>query len=228
MSPSQGSFEGHLTFGLQCSLGWPGEARAFHVLVRTDSISVVAYINHQCGLRSRPLGKLVQQILLWAETRLLSLRAIFVPGLMNREADFLLRQVLRPGEWRLHPQVVESIWRIYGWAEVDLFTSEESTHCPLWYSVSPRGLDALVRTWPRLRLYAFPLVALLPQVLARRGPPPSSGSPLASSIWFADHVSLLDGTPWEIPIREDSPPLPKDVEALGLAPEGDRFLEAGL
>ncbi|KAK3568430.1 hypothetical protein QTP86_006944 [Hemibagrus guttatus] len=55
--------------------------------------------------------------------------------------------------------VVESIWRIYGQAEVDLFTSEESTHCPLWYSLShpaPLGLDALVQTWLRLHLYTFP------------------------------------------------------------------------
>ncbi|KAK3569337.1 hypothetical protein QTP86_026807 [Hemibagrus guttatus] len=139
--------------------------KGFHVLVHTHSTAVVAYINHQGGLRSHPLCKLVQQILLWAEIRLLSLRAIFVLGRINRESDFLLRQALRLGEWQLHPQVVESIWRIYGQAEVDLFTFEESTHCLLWYSFShpaPLGLDTLVQTWPRLHLYTFPPVALLP------------------------------------------------------------------
>ncbi|KAK3573440.1 hypothetical protein QTP86_024649 [Hemibagrus guttatus] len=64
------------------------------------------------------------------------------------------------------------------------------------------GLDALVQAWPRLRLYTFPPVALLPQVLAR--------------------VRHDRGA------RGDSPPPPRDVEALGLAPEGDQFLEAGL
>ncbi|KAK3530794.1 hypothetical protein QTP70_002823 [Hemibagrus guttatus] len=114
------------------------------------------------GLRSHPLFRLAQQILLWAETVFLLLKAIFIPGHIHWDADFLSRQVLRPREWHLHPQVVESIWHILGHVEVDLFASKESTHCPLWYSLphpAPLGLDALVQTWPRLRLYVFPLVA---------------------------------------------------------------------
>ncbi|XP_060741844.1 uncharacterized protein LOC132856323 [Tachysurus vachellii] len=181
-----------------------------HVLVRTDSTAVVSYINHQGGLRSRPLFRLARQILLWAETRFLSLRAVFIPGRVNREADFLSRQVLRPGEWRLHPHVVERIWRIFGRAEVDLFASEESTHCPLWFSLShpaPLGLDALVWTWPSLRLYAFPPVALLPQVLARVRHDQVNLLLVAprwpSRVWFTDLVSLLNGTPWEVPVRRD-------------------------
>ncbi|KAK3526557.1 hypothetical protein QTP70_030696 [Hemibagrus guttatus] len=113
--------------------------RGFHVLVCTDSTTVVAYINH-----------LAQQILLWAESILLSLRAIFVPGHINWEADFLSRQVLRPGEWWLHPQV-----EILRSSEVDLFISEESTQCPLWYSLShpaPLGLDGLANHALVLRL----------------------------------------------------------------------------
>ena len=37
-------------------------------------------------------------------------------------------------EWRLHPEVVEKIWGLFGKGEVDFFASEESTHCPLWFS----------------------------------------------------------------------------------------------
>ncbi|KAI2645059.1 Retrovirus-related Pol polyprotein from transposon 17.6 [Labeo rohita] len=70
-----------------------------HVLVRTDNTAV---------------------------DKLLSLRAVHVPGHLNMGADILSRQGLRPGEWMLHP---------------------------------PWGL---VQMWPRLRLYAFPLIALLP------------------------------------------------------------------
>ncbi|KAK3552100.1 hypothetical protein QTP86_000257 [Hemibagrus guttatus] len=81
---------------------------------------------------------------------------------------------------------------------------------PFLYPLShpaPLGLDALVQTWPRLHLYAFPSVVLLPQVLARvchnrvhlllvapRWP---------ARVLFANLVSLLGGTPLEIPIRED-------------------------
>ncbi|KAL0148975.1 hypothetical protein M9458_055779, partial [Cirrhinus mrigala] len=76
----------------------------------------------------------------------------------------------RPGEWMLHPEVVKQIWRVFCQTQVDLFATRETSQCPLWYSLShpaPLGLDAMVQTWPRLRQYAFPLIALLPGVLER-------------------------------------------------------------
>ncbi|KAL0196894.1 hypothetical protein M9458_005434, partial [Cirrhinus mrigala] len=146
------------------------DLRDRHVLVRTDNTSVVSYINHQEGLRSRPLYKLAHQILVWSQGKLLSLRAVYIPGRLNRRADILSRQGPRPGEWRLHPEVVELIWRVFDQAQVDLFATQETSQCPLWFSLShpaPLGLDAMVQTWPRLRLYAFPPIALLPGVLER-------------------------------------------------------------
>lgn len=53
---------------------------------------------------------------------------------------------------------------------MDLFALEESTHCPLWFSLIPSAplvLDAMVQMWLRQRLYAFPLITLLPGVLPR-------------------------------------------------------------
>ncbi len=43
--------------------------------------------------------------------------------------------------------------------EVDPFATRQTSHCPLWLSLTNPallGLDAVVYTWPRLRLYAFP------------------------------------------------------------------------
>ncbi|KAI2657343.1 Transposon Ty3-G Gag-Pol polyprotein [Labeo rohita] len=146
------------------------DLRDRHVLVRTDNTSVVSYIYHQGGLRSRPLYKLAHQILVWSQDKLLSLRAVYVPGHLNMGADILSRQGPRPGEWMLHPEVVKQIWRVFGPAQMDLFATMENTQCPLWCSLvhpAPLGLDAMVQTWPRLRLYAFPPIALLPGVLER-------------------------------------------------------------
>ncbi len=137
------------------------ELRDRHVLVRTNNTAVVFYINHQGGLRSHPLYKLVHQILVWSQDKLLLLRAVHIPGYLNMGADILSRQGPRPGEW---------IWRVFGQAQVDLFATRQTSHCPLWFSLThpaPLGLDAMVQTWPRLRLYAFPPIALLPGVLER-------------------------------------------------------------
>ncbi|KAL0150943.1 hypothetical protein M9458_053755, partial [Cirrhinus mrigala] len=81
-----------------------------HVLVRTDNTATVAYINRQGGLRSRRMSQLARHLLLWSQTRLKSLRAVHIPGELNRAADQLSRQPTHPGEWRLHPQTVQLIW----------------------------------------------------------------------------------------------------------------------
>ncbi len=136
--------------------------RGEHVLVRTDNTATVVYINRQGGLRARHL-------LLWSRKHLRSLRAIHIPGLLNRTADELSRAVL-PGEWRLHPQTVQLIWRRFGLAQVDLFTSLETSHCQLFYSLTDGtlGTDALAHSWPRgLRKYAFPQWAFSHRLCAR-------------------------------------------------------------
>jgi hypothetical protein len=186
------------------------DLRGHHVLVRTDSTSVVSYINHQGGLRSRPLYKLAHQILVWSQGKLLSLRAVHIPGHLNIGADVLSRQGPRPGEWMLHPEVVKQIWKVFGQAQVDLFATRESAQCPLWFSLAPpapAGLDAMAQTWPRLRLYAFPPIALLPGVLARVRRDAVSLLLVApfwpGRAWFSDLISLLDGRPWRVPIRRD-------------------------
>ncbi len=116
------------------------DLRGHHVLVHSDNTSVVSYINHQGGLRSRPLCKLACQILLWSQGKLLSLRATYIPGVHKIGADILSRQGLRPGEWRLHPEVVELIWKEFGQAQVDLFASRETS---LVHSGSPSSIQLL-------------------------------------------------------------------------------------
>lgn len=73
------------------------------------------------------------------------------------------------GEWRLHPRTVAMIWDIFGKAEVDLFASEESTDCPLYFSLtqSPLGVDELAHSWPSVCKYVFPPVKLLPIVIQK-------------------------------------------------------------
>ncbi len=75
----------------------------------TDSTATVAYIKLQGGLRSRCMSQLACHLLLWSRKHLRSLRAIHIPGLLNRTADELSRAAL-PGEWRLHLQSSICIW----------------------------------------------------------------------------------------------------------------------
>ncbi len=179
------------------------------VLVRTDNTATVAYINRQGGLRSRRMSQLARHLLLWSRKHLRSLRAIHIPGLLNRTADELSRAAL-PGEWRLHPQTAQLIWRRFGLAQVDLFASLETSHCQLFYSLTDGtlGTDALAHSWPRgLRKYAFPPVSLLAQTLCKVREEEEQILLVApywpTRTWFPELMLLVTAPPWQIPLRKD-------------------------
>ncbi len=172
-----------------------------HVLIRTDNTSVVSYINRQGGVRSKALCKQAAMLLLWADSRLLSIRATHIPGLLNRGADMLSRRRIPQGEWRLHPESVRMIWNLYGEAEVDLFTTSENAHCPSFFSLSHSPLegDALTARWPTARLYAFPPIKILPLVLCKIREERASVILIApnwpNQPWFPDLTELLIAPP---------------------------------
>ncbi len=104
-------------------------------------------------------------------------------------------------EWMLHPQVVQKI--TFGKAEVDLFASKDNSHCPAYYS---KDRDALAHDWPNLLLYAFPPIALLPQVVRRireQGHKVLLVAPLwRNQPWLSELTQLLTAAPWPVPLRQ--------------------------
>ncbi|KAI7790197.1 hypothetical protein IRJ41_004552 [Triplophysa rosa] len=85
-----------------------------HVLIRSDNTSTVFHLNHQGETRSLKLLHLTRRILTWSLPRLASLKAVHLPGSHNQVADALSRDLIHPGEWRLHPDVVQMIWQRFG------------------------------------------------------------------------------------------------------------------
>nr|XP_054606083.1 uncharacterized protein LOC107379117 [Nothobranchius furzeri] len=144
-----------------------------HVEVHTDNRVAAAYINCQGGVRSLPLLRVATDLLCWTHVHLLSIRAIYIPGVLNVAADILSRGGPRGSDWRLHPALISQIWIRFGEPSVDLFAARENAQCRLWFSLSPRdgpplGVDAFShQPWPRTLLYAFPPVPLIPRLLDR-------------------------------------------------------------
>ncbi len=153
---------------------------------------------------------LARHLLLWSQKHLRSLRAVHVPGELNRAADELSRQHALPGEWRLHPEVLQLIWSRFGDAQVDLFASPDTSHCQLFFSLSEGtlGTDALACSWPRgLRKYAFPPVSLLAQILCKVREDEEQVLLMApywpNRTWFPELMLLATAPPWQIPLRRD-------------------------
>ncbi len=162
------------------------------------------------GIRSRRMSQLARHLLLWSHTRLKSLRAVHIPGELNRAADALSRQLTFPGEWRLHPETIRLIWSRFGKAQVDLFASRESSHCQLYFSLTEGtlGTDALAHSWPRaLCKYAFPPVSLLAQTLCKVREDEEQVLLVApfwpTRTWFPELILLTTAPPWRIPLRKD-------------------------
>ncbi len=183
-----------------------------HVLVRTDNTVAVSYINRMGGIRSRRMSQLARHLLLWSHTRLKSLRAVHIPGVLNRAADALSRQLTFPGEWRLHPETIRLIWSRFGEAQVDLFASRESSHCQWFFSLTEGtlGTDALAHSWPRaLCKYAFPPVSLLAQTLCKVREDEEQVLLVApfwpTRTWFPELILLATAPPWRIPLRKGPP-----------------------
>ncbi|KAK7898748.1 hypothetical protein WMY93_019601 [Mugilogobius chulae] len=182
-----------------------------HVLIRSDNITTVYHINHQGSPRSAQLLKASQDLLMWAAPRLCSLRATYLPGDRNHIADFLSRRKPLPGEWRLHPEVVRTIWHQYGMAEVDLFATRDTSHCPHWFSLlettGSLGQDAFAHPWPRTLLYAFPPLPLIMPTLQRifqEGHRVLLVAPFwPSQPWFPLLHRLCHSHSWRLPARED-------------------------
>ncbi len=93
-------------------------------------------------------------------------------------------------------------------AQVDLFASRETSHCPLWFSLMhpaplKNRLDAIVQTWPRLCLCAFSQIALLPGVLERvrweRVLLLLIAPQWPGRVWFPDIYPFLKGLLWSSP-----------------------------
>ncbi len=103
-----------------------------HVLVRTDNTAVVSYINRLGGIRSHRMSQLGRHLLLWSHTQFKSLRTVQIPGKFNRAADALSLQFTFPGEWH-RPETIWLIWSQFGEAQVNLFASDESSHCQLYF-----------------------------------------------------------------------------------------------
>ncbi|KAL0152512.1 hypothetical protein M9458_052235 [Cirrhinus mrigala] len=218
--------------------------RMVHELVRTDNMATVAYINHQGGLRSRCMSQLPRHLLLWSLKWLKSLRAVHIPGELNRAADALSCQLTLPGEWRLHPQVVQLIWSRFGEAQIDLFASPESAYCQLFYSLTeaPLGTDALAHSWPP----GTNQVRLSPSEPPCTDPVQDPGGRGAGLVGCAVlvHPDLVRGThaPRDSPSLEDSPeegpsfsgdghhlaPAPRSVEPSRLASGRDAADLSGL
>ncbi|KAI2657288.1 Transposon Ty3-G Gag-Pol polyprotein [Labeo rohita] len=179
-----------------------------HVLVRTDNTAVVYYVNHQGGLCSRPLYKLAHQILVWSQDKLLLLMlcswASQIGSRHPVEAGAEARGMdASPGGGEAD---LESFWPGSGGPLRD---SGECAMSPLVLSdsSSSTGAGCHGTDVAEASSVCFSPDRSAPGSSGEGVPgwgPSSFSSPiLAGPSMVLGPDSLLDGSPWEIPVRRD-------------------------
>ncbi|XP_061466244.1 pleckstrin homology domain-containing family A member 7 isoform X3 [Rhineura floridana] len=182
-----------------------------HVLIRTDNMCVKSHLNRQGGTRSRPLQDLASLIFVWAEQHLQSLKAEHLRGIWNVTADWLSRQQVFPGEWKLHPAIFHRLQCRFGALSVDLFASSRNCRLPRYFAryldSTAEAVDALTTPWPDGLLYAFPPIPLLAKTL-RKARTERAQLVLVAPFWprrpwFSDLLAMSMVDPWTLPVRPD-------------------------
>lgn len=118
------------------------------VLLQMDNKTTVSYIRRQGGTRSSAMLKEVTSIMDWAQSHLLSLSAMYLPGDQNVLADVLSRATIQPHEWGLNQEVFNSIIQTWGLVSSPIIASRQLKH---W---TPSRADG-VATWhtPSLHIH---------------------------------------------------------------------------
>ena len=142
------------------------------VLVRSDNTTTCSYINKKGGTKSVKLCIQVWHLLNWAILHNIELKASFLPGQHNVQADILSRKkvsltpVLELGhfaidhrEWSLHPEVSNAVFLLLGEPVIDLFASLRNHKLRMFCSIYPCKLamiqDAFTTSWRNLYSYAL-------------------------------------------------------------------------
>ena len=94
------------------------------VLIATDNITVVAYINKEGGMKQSPLCALLWRILTWCTSKQVTLKARHIPGRLYVVAGKLSRlgQTIQT-EWSLLQEVFQAICQRWHHPQIDLFAT---------------------------------------------------------------------------------------------------------
>ncbi|KAE8602875.1 hypothetical protein XENTR_v10014161 [Xenopus tropicalis] len=141
------------------------------VKIRSDNMSAVSYIRKQGGTGSSRLMREVSPIMNWAQSNLLEITAVHIPGDKNYQADALSRTLFQRGEWELKTSIFQWITSLWGLPHIDLMASEKNYKIKHFFSRVPSaravGIDAFSQNWRNLWAYIFPPFPIIFKVLRK-------------------------------------------------------------
>ena len=143
-----------------------------HILIQSDNVSTLSYINKQGGTKSRDLQFVAKQIWDYCQNHQLMLTGEHIPGKLNVEADHLSGHWEDASYWMLEKETFLKIQKVHGLFHIDLFANCLNFQCPNYCSWKPDPgaiwVNAFTKSWKDLQCpYAFPPFALVARCLRK-------------------------------------------------------------
>ena len=156
------------------------------IRIFTDNTTALAYVRNMGGTKSIRCNDLAKQIWNWAEVNDLWLEIAHIPGKLNAIADNKSRKFKDHLEWSLSIDIFNTLCRIWGTPEVDLFASRINKKLDCYVSWKPEPdswkIDAFSFTWTDKFYYVFPPFSLVGRV-ARKLKMDGSRAILIAPLW---------------------------------------------
>lgn len=134
------------------------------VLLKLDNQTAVAYINKIGGTRSIKLNSIALEIWEWCVRNSVWIKAEYLPGVMNKIADWESRNQSDSSSWMLSPLIFSALNKRFQF-QVDLFAERTNAQLPTYWSWKPdpeaQITDAFTAAWRDLQAYAFPPFCLI-------------------------------------------------------------------
>ena len=146
---------------------WEGS----RVRLRLDNTTAVSQIVKMGSPRSKRCLVVTKEIWEFVLLHGSMITAQHIPGKLNTIADSQSRIFKDSSNWKLCPQVFQSLRKMFPWIEVDLFADRLNHQVPRFWSWRPdplaEGVDALTVVWREMKAYAFPPFRLIHRVLRK-------------------------------------------------------------
>jgi hypothetical protein len=141
-----------------------------HIKVLSDNTTAVAYLNNMGGTKES-CNDLAREIWSWCHENSNWITSAHLPGKLNIAADKESRSVHDNMEWKLNPDLFDSICDTWGKPDIDLFASrlncQLSPYCSWKPDPGAMAVDALSIDWSPYFFYAFPPFNMIGRVLRK-------------------------------------------------------------
>ena len=179
------------------------------LMIKSDNVVALAYLEHQGGTRSWNLFVLAREILLLLHQLNCPISVQHISGHLNTWADILSRPKLHQAtEWSLHPSVAQAIFLTWFTPKIDLFATKFNSKLPIYCSIRPDpqafAIDSLSCPWTGMEAYAYPPPRLMQLVLQKIESQPCQViliCPLwPRAPWYTRLLDLMIEVPLKLPI----------------------------